>query len=319
MLEQKKTETLYRVLDQTTQILSEALDASYLDSLIEICEDLIQANIQVENNQPAPDVVERLTVLLNGLNLTEYDAEEIRKAVSLAYLRAIQVDHIQVVHHQTPDAIAMIVAYVAAKFAYKTKSVDILDPFVGMGNLLATVVNYFKTMEITVGQVSGVEIDDALLALAGISFDAQRLMVNLIEGDSQKLELPQADIVVADVPLVHKEVDFVPDNDLIYTASEALNENGIGIFVVPSVMLENDTTANFLSKLTQSVYVQGIIKFAPSTFKNIQAAKTLLVVQRHGRQAKQAEQVLLAQVPTLTATKELTQFFADLDQWMAML
>lgn len=316
-MEQKKTEEIYRVLDQASQILSEALDTSYLDGLIEICEDLIQGNIQIENNQPNAAVVERLTVLLNGLTLTNYTAEEIRKAVSLAYLKAVQVDRIQVVHHQTPDAIAMIVAYVAAKFVREVKPVDILDPFVGMGNLLATVVNYFKTMELTIGKVTGVEIDDALIALAGISFDFQKLMVNLIEGDSQDIDLPSADIIVTDVPLVHKEVDFVPDNGLIYTASEALKENGIGVFVVPSVMLENENAANFLSKLTQSVYVQGIIKFAPSTFKNTQAAKSLLVVQKHGQRAKQVEQVLLAQVPVLTATKELTQFFANLDQWIA--
>lgn len=318
-MEQKQTEELYRVLDLASQLLAEDLDTSYLDGLIEICEDLVQKTIQVENEQPSKVVVERLTTLLNGLRLENYDSESIRKGISLAFLRAVQVDNIQAAHHQTPDAVAMIVAYIVAKFAQKNPQVDILDPLVGMGNLLSTVVNYLKATAVSLGDITGVEIDDSLLALAGISFDLQNITANLIEGDTRTLALPDADIVVADVPLLHQVQSETPDNTLIFAANQALKPGGVAVYVIPSLMLEADDTVQFLSILTQSVYVQGIIKFAPSTFKNTEAAKALLVVQRHGVNAKQAEHVLLAQVPSLKVTDALPQFFNDLNQWIATL
>lgn len=313
---QRQTEELYRTLDQASQLLAEDLDTSYLEGLIEICEDLLQQKIQVENDQPSPNVVERLKVMLNGSNLATYDNETIRKAFSLSYLRAVQVDNIQATHHQTPDAIAMIVAYIVSKFVSNHQSISILDPLVGIGNLLSTVVNSLEATG-NVNEITGVEIDDALLALAGISFDLQKHPATLIEGDMQTMQLPSVDVVVADVPLLRSNA--IKANELIVSASAALNPNGVAVFVVPSTLLENAETVKLLTELTVNNYVQGIIKFAPSTFKNPEAAKALLIVQRHGNQARQASQVLLAQVPALTATEALPQFFTDFDQWIATL
>ncbi|CAH0417119.1 N-6 DNA methylase [Periweissella fabaria] len=317
-MEQVQVEELYRILDQASQLLAEDLDSSYLEALIEICEDVLQKTIQVENNQPTANVAERLKTLLNGLNLEKYNDDDIRRGIGLAYLRAVQVDNIQATHHQTPDSIATLVAYIVAKFVKSGDKVDVLDPTVGIGNLLAMVANYLKVSN-QLGNVSGVEIDDTLLALTGSSFDLQHINGNLIEGDAREVQLPMADVVVADIPLMHGIDTVVADNQIIYAANNALKPAGLAVYVVPSNILETTATVDFLGTLTKSVYVQGIIKFAPSTFKNEQAAKALLIVQRHGGQAHQAEQVLLAQVPALKAKEALPQFFAELDQWITTL
>ncbi|CAH0418471.1 class I SAM-dependent methyltransferase [Periweissella ghanensis] len=317
-MEQAQVEELYRVLDQASQLLAEDLDSSYLEALIEICEDVLQKNIQVENDQPSANVATRLKTLLNGINLAKYSDDEIRRGIGLAYLRAVQVDNIQATHHQTPDSIATLVAYIVAKMVKPGVKVDILDPTVGIGNLLAMVANYLKANN-QLGNVTGVEIDDTLLALTGISFDLQHINGNLIEGDAREVELPAADFVVADIPVVHHLETVGADNQIISAANQALKPAGVAVYVVPSNILETTTTVDFLGALTQAVYVQGIIKFAPSTFKNEKAAKALLIVQRHGGHAQQVEQVLLAQVPALKSKEALPQFFIELDQWITTL
>ncbi|MCM0598499.1 class I SAM-dependent methyltransferase [Periweissella fabalis] len=317
-MEQAQVEELYRVLDQASQLLAEDLDSSYLEALIEICENILQKTIQVENNQPSPNVAERLKTLLNGINLDKYSADDIRRGIGLAYLRAVQVDNIQATHHQTPDSIATLVTYIVAKIVKPNVKVDVLDPVVGIGNLLAMVVNYLKESN-QLASVNGVEIDDTLLALTGISFDLQHITNNLIEGDARDVELPVADIIVADIPLLHQTDAIAADTQIIYAANKSLKPAGIAIYVVPNNILETDNAADFLSRLTQTVYVQGIIKFAPSTFKNEKADKALLIVQRQGNNAQQAAQVLLAQVPALKAKDALPKFFVELDQWITTL
>lgn len=318
-MEQKQIEELYRVLDQASQLLSEDLDISYLEGLIEICEDLVQNKIQIENEKPSDNIVKRLEVLLRGLHIEKYDSESIRKGISLAYLRAIQVDKIQPTHHQTPDIVAIIVAYIIGSFVKDNDKIDILDPFVGVGNLLATVINYLKLKTVSLGQVTGIEIDDALLALSGISFDLQNLSVNLIEDNMLNIDLPKVDVVTADVPLLHKVNSQLTDNQLIYKANQALKPNGLAVYVIPSLLIEGSGATEFLTNLTKDVYVQGIIKFDDAMFKNKEAAKNLLIIQKHGQNVTQAKEVLLAQVPSLKETTNLSKFFEDVDKWIESL
>ena len=72
--------------------------------------------------------------------LNNPDKEEIRKAIQLAILKGMKKS-VQVNHQMTPDAIGLLVSYFVKEMTKDKKELSILDPALGTGNLLYTIMN----------------------------------------------------------------------------------------------------------------------------------------------------------------------------------
>ena len=68
-------------------------------------------------------------------------------------------------HHQmTPDSIGLLIGHIASKLVADKENITLLDPAVGTGNLLFSVMN---TIEKNVS-ASAVEIDELLVRLSAV-------------------------------------------------------------------------------------------------------------------------------------------------------
>lgn len=101
VLSQEQTETLFKVLDESTTTLQAALATSYLDAFIETGDNLLNGEVQVEDGRPDATTVKQLTALYQQAPWQSYDAETVRRAIQLAMLKAIRVDDIQANHQLT--------------------------------------------------------------------------------------------------------------------------------------------------------------------------------------------------------------------------
>lgn len=306
------------MLDQASQLLVDELDTSYFDALIEVTQDLLSGEIQVEDDKPSQVVVKRLQQLFAGVMISTLESEIIRKAIGLALLRAAKVDKLQANHQITPDMIGIIIGYLLDKMSDNAIN-KLFDPVVGTGNLLGAVNGFLHQKGKRPKELYGMDIDDSLLAMAGLSFDLQQIPINLLNEDATKTDLPKVDAVIGDLPLIHDQKSDLVDQNLISASIDALVEGGTAIYVVPSNLLEDSQAKDMLQLITAKAYLQGFLKFPDSAFKDSKAQKALLILQKQGGIAHQAKEVLIGQIPAFKELDALKVFFNDLDEWAMQL
>lgn len=128
--------------------------------------------------------------------MDQFSNEDLRKAFQLVILKGMK-ENVQPNHQMTPDSIGMLFGYLVEKFI-KKPAFRLLDPAVGTGNLLTTVLNHSNKQISAVG----VEIDDILIKLAYVNANLQGHPIQFFNQDSlESLFIEPVDSVIADLPI----------------------------------------------------------------------------------------------------------------------
>jgi site-specific DNA-methyltransferase (adenine-specific) len=90
---------------------------------------------------------------------------------------------------------------------------------------------------------------------------------------------------------------------------------GFGLFLVPSNFLETEQGPLLQKWLKDEVLLQGIIQLPDELFKSEHSRKSILLLQKKGETAEQAEKVLLVHLPSLKDPKQVTEFFKKFEDW----
>lgn len=332
ILAQAETEALFKVLDQSVTILMKQLSISYVDALIETGENLLSQSVHVEDGQPDAAQVDKLTKLYQTVNLQQYDAETIRRAIQLALLKAIHNDRVDPNHQMTPDSIGLLTAYLIAKLVGTSTQLSILDIAVGTGNLVTTVINQLQTERTTKVQGYGVDNDDNQLAIAAMSMDLQQSSVELFHQDAiDPLVMPKTTVAIGDLPVGYYPLDERVQNFktkatnghsyvhhlMMEQAMDQLQPGGWGVFLVPTTIFQSQESQGLLKWMSTSAYLQGLLNLPTNLFLDQQSQKSIVVLQKHGASAKQAGKVLLGEFPSFEDTKAFEAFTAQIDEWVA--
>lgn len=294
--------TFYFIDNHTTAIQKEE-DLPYLESLLTTTEQWLDGHIKPED-EPSKD--------------------DIRKAIQLAVLKGMK-EHVQPHHQMTPDALGLLVGYLVELFV-KEKQVSILDPAVGTGNLLLTVMNYLDGRMIG----SGVELDDLLIRLASNVGNLVEQPVTLYLQDAlQPLMIDPVDVVVSDLP-----VGYYPDDknaaSFELKAEEGMSyahhlfieqslkhtaEGGYLFFIVPKALFESPMAGQLHTYLKKTAYIQSVMELPETLFKNSSHAKGILVLQKKKEGVKAPKEVLLARVPNMSKPESMAKFFTQVNSW----
>lgn len=322
---------LYKHLDTTTALLKEDLDVSYMDALIETSENILDGGrVKVEDGLPHQQVRDQLSEQYNQIKLAQLTTDEIRQAMQLAILRGERTDLIQANHQMTPDSIGFLVAYLLEALADLPSDATLLDPTVGTGNLLYTVLNRLQVADEPALTAYGVDNDDTMLALAGVSARLQQLNVELYHQDAiSDLVVPQVSASVADLPIGYYPVDeraatfathaatghsyahhLLIEQSMRYTVA-----GGFGFFVGPSMIFKSEEAKGLTKWMTSATYMQGLLNLPRELFSSEAAQKAILILQNKGEQAKQAKRILLGEFPSLKNQAGFRRFTAELAQW----
>lgn len=329
---QKTPEQLFEQFDHAVELIQAELSCSYLDAYLENAENIVDdGKVRVEDGLPKPDTVQQLEKIYADLDLTHQPRETVRRLLQLGLLKVMQKDSIQANHQMTPDTIGMLIAYLIEQIVKLDHPYKIFDPVVGTANLLTTVMNHLATVNKQPVEAFGIDNDDSMLAAASVSADLQNLPIQLIHQDAiTNLDIPQADLAVADLPIGYYPLDDNVKNYqtkaqeghsyvhhlLIEQTMNYLVPGGFAFFVVPSDLFRTKESETFVQWIHSVAFLQGFINLPSDMFSNAASQKSILILQNHGNNAKQAQQVLLGTFPSLKNQKDFRKFLAEIDQWV---
>jgi site-specific DNA-methyltransferase (adenine-specific) len=236
-------------------------------------------------------------------------------------------ESVQPNHQMTPDAVGMLVGYLVNKFVTKP-SYRLFDPAIGTGNLLTTVINQQEGKAI---ESIGIEIDDLLIKLAYINANLQQHPIQLYNQDSlEPLFIELADAVVSDLPVGYypndvRAADFQLKSEnghsyahhlFIEQSIKYTKEGGYLFFLIPNGLFESEEAPKLHEFLKEHAYIQAILQLPLTMFRHENAAKSVLILQKKGEQAKAPKQVLLVNLPSLSNGHQVEKTLQKIDQWI---
>lgn len=326
-------EKKFQLVHKATEILQENVQCSFLDATIETFENLLDdGKVHVEDGLPDEKTCDKLKKIYEEIDLKSLSREERRVLLQLALLQVYRTEKIQANHQMTPDTIGFLLAYLIEKVGTYKAGMKLLDLTVGTGNLLSAVLDTLRKNGWDDLNVYGIDNDDTLLSLASISAQLTEEPIELVHQDAiVDLQVPKADIVIADLPIGYYPLDerakafktsakeghsFV-HHLLIEQALNSLADGGWGLFVVPKGMFETKEAKELLKVIQQSGYLQGLLDLPEKLFINKNSQKSILLIQKQGANAKQAQPILLGEFPLMKDRDEFINFMNEIDQWRA--
>ncbi|MCA1057451.1 class I SAM-dependent methyltransferase [Rossellomorea aquimaris] len=318
-------ESLFGIIDETATLLQEELACSYLEAVAETGENLFQGDVLQE--EVSELTKKRLNKKYDEVNLPQLENENIRKAFQFAILKGMK-ENVQPNHQMTPDSLGLFISYLVNKFTADMNKLTVLDPAIGTGNLLTTVLNQMPGKET---QSIGVEIDEVLIKLAYVGADLQKHPLQLFNQDSlEPLFIDPVDLVLCDLPIGYYPNDLrAQDYELkageghsyahhlfIEQSLKHTKDGGFLFFIVPNGLFESPHSAQLQGYLKEKVDIQGFLQLPLSLFKNKNSAKSILILQKKKEGIKPPKEVLLAQLPSLSNQRALQDILSKIDQWL---
>lgn len=296
------TEKIFSFLDT----YAEFAESLYLEAVIEACEKWLAGT-------EMPDLTGNIA------------KEDVRRGIQLAVLKGMQ-QNAQPHHQMTPDSIGMLIGHIAGKLVEGENEVSLLDPTVGTGNLLFTVMN-------TIGEkvtASAVEIDDLLVRLAAVTAELLEHRVTFHVQDALRpLFIDPVDMTISDLP-----IGYYPDDDnavnyemvpaeghayahhlFIEQSMNHTKSGGYAIFIAPADLFESEQASQLHRYLKRQTRVRAVIRLPFSLFRSAAHAKCLLILQKPYPGMEPSPDVLLAEVPDMKNKKAMAFFLQEIDAW----
>ncbi|KOS64761.1 class I SAM-dependent methyltransferase [Lysinibacillus agricola] len=276
-------------------------------------------------------ILDGLEAWLDGeVNFSQDGAtkEDVRKAIQIAVLKGMRKGS-QPNHQMTPDTLGLLVGYFVEQiFAdrLETEKISILDPAVGTGNLLLTVMNLLDGKI----EATGVEVDELLIRLAAATADLTEQPVSLYRQDAlQNLLVNPVDAIVCDLP-----VGYYPNEDVALEyelcASEGMSyahhlfieqsinytkDGGYLFFLAPTHLFDSEQSKQLHKYIQKHAWIQAIIQLPDTMFANKALEKSIVILQKQSKDFKAPKEVLLAKVPNMQNKQALAMFFDKVKMW----
>ena len=251
-----------------------------------------------------------------------YDKETIRKVYQFLLLKALKELN-NPSYDITPEVITMYISHLI-ECVYGDKKVSITDLASGSGSLLINIAALVKGEK----EITSVDVDSNYVKLQQNIFNLLETNVEIINQDALKpLNIKKQDIVISDVPFGYYADE---DNSLNYKlcstdgyslnallfieqAANYLDENGVGILVIPKKVLELED--NFKKYLEEDINLNAVITLPDEMFKNVSQQKAIILITKKG-QTRLPNQVFLAQIPSFQNKASYAKFIEEFNEWL---
>ena len=251
-----------------------------------------------------------------------YDKETIRKVYQFLLLKALKELN-NPSYDITPEVITMYISHLI-ECIYGDKKVSITELASGSGSLLINIAALVKGEK----EITSVDVDSNYVRLQQNIFNLLETNVEIINQDALKpLNIKKQDIVISDVPFGYYADE---DNSLNYKlcstdgyslnallfiekAANYLDENGVGILVIPKKVLELED--NFKKYLEEDINLNAVITLPDEMFKNVSQQKAIILITKKG-QTRLPNQVFLAQIPSFQNKASYAKFIEEFNEWL---
>ncbi|GIO27831.1 class I SAM-dependent methyltransferase [Ornithinibacillus bavariensis] len=323
-MEKTNVEVLFDWMDHTTQIIEQHLNEPYLDSLIIALETMFYQGAE----ESMDDILtHKLHTALEQLRLENYDADDIRKAIQFAVLKGMK-EVTQQQHMMTPEAVALLIGYLAQKLTEKQESIRIFDPACGTGNMLTTVCSQLdKSIEAYAS-----EVDSTLVQLALVSANLQKITIEFFHQDSLRpFLLDPVDLIVSDLPVGYYPDDIRAANYelkaedghsyahhlFIEQSMNYTKEGGYLVLLLPTFIFDGEGSDKLHRYLQKYTHIVGVLQLPESAFQSEKNAKCIVILQKKGKNTEGPKQPLLVQLPSLKNTRAMEDILNKMNNWFS--
>jgi len=317
-------ENLYDIIDEMTMLLVEHGNMRYLDALCATGENIVTADVKQEVDM---EIEVKLFALGKKLNETEFEVEEVRKALQLALLKGMKADHVPI-DNMTPDSIALIIGHLVAKLMPDSQNLKIADLTSGTGNLLTAVLNTFSQQSV---EVYGVDDNYQMLELSKMMADMQDYDIQFFHQSSARaMAIPLVDVVIGDLPTegtveaadVHSLLAAEGCNYLPYLLVENhlnyLTAGGYGIYIIGNDFFSQEHAGKFHEVLTHSAEIGMLLQLPTTLFKDESKQKSIFVIRKHKQGNIPAKEVLVGHFPNFGNIEEFRTMLTKLEKWITI-
>jgi len=312
---------LFECLDQTTLLIEQHEEVSYLEALCLTADNITESMIKQEN------LKSQLKPFYDDFFVEGMTAEDIRKAFQLVLLKGMK-QSAQPQHQITPDGMAIFMSYLLNKLPLP-KNYRLLDLAVGSGNLITTVLNHLDSKP---EQTLGVEIDDLLINTAHANVTLQQHEVELYHQDALRpLLIQSVDAVVTDLPVgVYYNQEYAKSFALgkteqpyshyllIEQALNYLQPSGYFLGLVPNTLFEWDKDRQLHQLIQNQAVILGLIGLPESLFKDSRHAKSILLLQKKFEGIQPPEQALFVNMPSFKNHRAVANIIEKINQWLEL-
>ena len=323
-------EKLFNQFLDCVQTLQKALNVSFTEALVETFDNLEQGKIKVENGAPDEKNVAELSKKYQALYYENISQKDKAQVFTFLTLKAVNDDGLDANQMPTPPAISTVVAMLMHKLL-KDEKMEVVDPAIGTGNLLYSVISQLKALNHSKDnyQLVGIDNDEEMLNLADVAAHLNNFDIELYCQDAlMPWMCPNPEAIVSDLPIGYYPIDENAKNFenqakkghscahllLIEQIIKNLKPDGYAFLVVPKSILSGKIGADFMPWLTKKVYLKAIVELPDDMFRNKFNQKSILVFQNHGSEAKPSE-MLLTKLASLKKEQSLIQFNEKLNEW----
>lgn len=331
-MSEKDMQSYFDKLNKANSLLKESLKVSNIDTLAENLTNISDGKVYVENSVPDQETVAKLEEIYQELKQLNLTPLQLKQAITVAIIKAQKDDKAEVNKLMTPDAIGLIASLIAYEVlnVQNKKTVNIVDPTVGTGNLLIEVIEQLNMTDKFHINAAALDNDDTLVALAKSFSEVMNLNLDAYHQDSvADWDITDIDMAVADLPVGYYPIDENAKNFqtsaesghsyahhlLIEQTMNNLNDGGLGIFIVPSQIFQTDQAKKLSEWMVSSVYLQAVLDLPANLFASKEAQKAVVILQKHGNNAKQVENVLMGTIPDTNNPKLFEGFKDQLQDW----
>ncbi|MED3662549.1 class I SAM-dependent methyltransferase [Ureibacillus sp. FSL K6-8385] len=303
----EKIEQIFNFIDKSAE-KHEQSDSTYLDGVLATLSGILDGK--------------------DSLPVGSATKEEMRKAIQLAILKGMRLSS-QPHHQMTPDSLGLFIAYLVEQLLedkLEKGMISILDPAMGTGNLLFTIMNQLD------GKVSatGIEIDDLLIQLARETAELIEQPIDLYHQDALRpLFVEPVDLVVCDLPVgyypneeVAKGYELHAKDGMSYAhhlyieqSLKYTKEGGYLIFLIPATLFESDQAEALHAFLKKHAWILAVMQLPENMFKSKQHEKSVFILQKKSEKMRPPKEVLLAKVPNMSNRHAMSLFFEKIKMW----
>ncbi|MFD1851879.1 class I SAM-dependent methyltransferase [Oceanobacillus bengalensis] len=321
-MDKSNVETLFEWFNNTSEMIVQHSDELYIDSLAIVMESLFYQSPPEDLDDTLAKKIEKS---LEKIDLSTHKTDEIRKAIQLAILKGMK-DSTQQQHLMTPETVGLIVGYLADKLMEGKKEVSVFDPAGGTGNLLTTVLEKLNQDV----KAFASEVDPTLIQLAVLNANLQKKQIEFFHQDSLRpFLLDPVDLVVADLPIGYYP-DDVQASGYKLKADEGhsyahhlfieqglkyTKEAGYNIYIIPEFLFDSEQSKQLNRFLHDHAHIIGLIRLPESAFKSNNNAKSILILQKKGKETSGVKQPLLVQMPSFKNANQMADILGQMNLW----
>lgn len=324
-------EKIFNQFLQCITVLQDDLNVSFGEALTETFDNLENGKIKVENGAPDEKTVQKLSQLYQTLNYEKLPRKTKVLVFNYLTLKALNEDNRNANQMPTPPVLATVMALMMQKLLPKDKQLEVVDPAIGTGSLLYSVINQLIAENHSKNNYNlvGIDNDETILDYADIAAHLNGLDIELFCQDAIMPWMSKpADAIISDLPIGYypldnnaKSFDLRAEKGHSYAhflfveqIVRNLKPGGFAFLLVPRIMISGQDRDQFMPWLSKKVYLDAIIDLPDDMFKNKFNQKSILVFQNHGENAVSRD-VLLTKLGSLKREDSLVDFNIKLNEW----